>query len=423
MSLNSLFPGYLGYSEEDLSSLLDDAVIFIDANVLLNLFEYSLSTYDEFFKLFTSAEFRNRFYITYQVGLEYSRNKIKRTERQTSASEKISKKLEDQSADMKKWMRENFRFHSTIDVDGILKDFENFVNGVKLSKLTTSAASILDHQKNVENFISGAIGDKITPKPTDDAIKEIIRIGKDRYSKKLPPGFEDEKSKSEDLRIYGDLIGWLEMIKFAKQEGETKILFITDDNKEDWWRRENGKTIGPHSLLVQEMLDNGIKYYQYSSEQFLKHASMKLGTTVSVEVLKEVKEVAKTENRDRKIRWSFSNSSMTCSLAIKSLIESKNIGEIGKSEYVAGVITEVDNLMGSYIHTGRKIDHPEVQKIISFREQVPPKYIDDYLKDTGLPVYDFVDRIVKIINELAEKERKETLNNIKRRIVFSTKTE
>ena len=64
-------------------------------------------------------------------------------------------------------------------------------------------------------------------------ISEIEKEGADRYKKKIPPGYKDNKKSNNN---YGDLIIWKELLQYAK-ENSKGIIFITGDRKEDWWNK------------------------------------------------------------------------------------------------------------------------------------------------------------------------------------------
>lgn len=72
------------------------------------------------------------------------------------------------------------------------------------------------------------------------------------------------------------------------------VLLITADRKEDWWWREQGKTVGPHPELIREIFrDGGVDlFWMYSSVQFVEHANKYSTASVSNESVAEIKQVA-----------------------------------------------------------------------------------------------------------------------------------
>lgn len=78
------------------------------------------------------------------------------------------------------------------------------------------------------------------------------------------------------------------MLEKAKSD-DVDIVFITDDQKNDWWHQFKGKTIGPHPHLVQEFFDySGRMFHIYSLENFTKYASKYLKQKVAKSAMDEI---------------------------------------------------------------------------------------------------------------------------------------
>ena len=296
MSIKDLFPGYLGYEKEEIVDIWDNAVFFFDANSLLNFFEYKEKTFEDFVKVMTRPELNEKFHITYQAGLEFSRNKQERISKQINAHQSIKDEIQKSIKKMTDSIRSNYKNHSVIDAFALADSIKSAVDDEIKKMIVPTLQQLSDHHEKIEKFIVGTIGERISRKPATERLTEIYRSGKSRYELKIPPGYEDAKNKKEEDKIYGDLIIWLEMMEYCKENKIKSLIFITDDIKEDWWLEESGKTIGPRPELIQEMLDGGIRYYQYTSDRFLKYASEKVGGEVTAETIDEVKEVSKTRD-------------------------------------------------------------------------------------------------------------------------------
>lgn len=91
--------------------------------------------------------------------------------------------------------------------------------------------------------------------------------------------------------MYGDLVLWKQTLKMASEKG-TGIILVSDDNKEDWWWRHKGLTLGPRPELVSEMREvAGTTFYMYNSVRFLEQARQYLDQAVSDEALEEAERV------------------------------------------------------------------------------------------------------------------------------------
>lgn len=88
----------------------------------------------------------------------------------------------------------------------------------------------------------------------------ICEEGEKRYKNQIPPGYKDAKDK-DGIRKFSDLIWWNEILKYAKEE-KKNIILVTDDIKEDWWKKEKDGLVFREELLKEfdkktTYIDNG----------------------------------------------------------------------------------------------------------------------------------------------------------------------
>lgn len=166
-------------------------------------------------------------------------------------------------------------------------------------------------REKIDELFYGKIGK--APKNQEE-IDKITKEGAIRYKYRIPPGFRDNKkdlnedesshNKHENVyyeRKYGDLIIWKQIIKHAKESGLTDIIFITDDNKSDWWLKKSGKTIGARPELINEITEeaNVERFHMYTMENFLSYANEKMGAKVEEEVIQEVRNISSNNNLEK----------------------------------------------------------------------------------------------------------------------------
>lgn len=118
----------------------------------------------------------------------------------------------------------------------------------------------------LDAILSGRVG--ASPKKQEDA-DLLVEDGERRFSEKIPPGFADsDKDKNPNdatyihnqikyERKFGDYIFWRQIINYTKDNDIKNLILVTGDKKEDWWWREQGKTIGPHPELIREIKGKG----------------------------------------------------------------------------------------------------------------------------------------------------------------------
>ncbi len=142
-------------------------------------------------------------------------------------------------------------------------------------------------------------------------LSEIYKEGEERYKIKYPPGFKDKDKAKEPPYLcngmsfkkeYGDLILWKQILKEVQSQNLKHIIFVTDDDKEDWWRIEQGKTISVRPELVEEICQAGASsFYMYTSERFLKFAKDYIEVTIKEESIRQVEDIAEL-NRESVVR-------------------------------------------------------------------------------------------------------------------------
>lgn len=279
----------------------ENSLIFLDTNILLNLYKYSVESVREFFTIL-STKHKDKVYITNQVRYEFFKNRNKEIQ---SVKNKYSSMVADDG--------EFYKAINQIDqsLSKIKKDNQTFLNSMNnyhKSKyhpfMSDSIISDIGKSKEiVDNFTSDfkskikkwydgvvknyniEIQERISTLDTIDSevlkfidncnnsveinsadFNERIHEGKKRFELKIPPGFEDRgeyfketnKNKTkEGIQQFGDYFIWREMLDVAKGRG-LPCTFISDDKSSDW---NDGDC--PHPDLVRE-------FYIYTRQQFWK---------------------------------------------------------------------------------------------------------------------------------------------------------
>lgn len=273
------FPGFYTKRDEAFYERLWTKGRFVfDANMLLNFFRYSVKTREALYGLLSEKSVKDRLWIPYQVALEYQRNL------QNVRWEPVGACLD--LRDQLKKVRAKLRADDHRErIDKLLADVDHFVDEARERFDAGSEAQWID-------AIAGLFDGKVGAKWTEQQLNAVYKEGEDRYRKKIPPGFADASSKSGDDR-FGDLVVWKQVIEFA-QTTPDGIIFVTDDSKTDWWEEFGGRTLGPHTALLEEMAReaNGVPFYIYTGQRFLELAKKHLAPQqVTDDSLQEVRRV------------------------------------------------------------------------------------------------------------------------------------
>lgn len=102
-----------------------------------------------------------------------------------------------------------------------------------------------------------------------------------RNTLKIPPGYKDS-GKTENQA--GDLLIWHEILKLGSQHKQ-HIIFVSSDDKADWWHRSSGKPLYPRFELVDEFRakSDGKSFHIVKLSQLLKWFDADKAVVASIE--------------------------------------------------------------------------------------------------------------------------------------------
>ena len=270
---------YLDLSDDEKQQLFNTATIVFDTNVFLNLYRRSKATRE--ILLDAMQSFQDRLWMPHQVAMEFMKNRPEVIHTMTTGYDAVINGAEKQ---VDEWAR-------TIDAD------ESSSNKIK-KKVTDWI--ILNRERNLEvtdchddlileivlDLFEGKVGKEYDITELDRIKKE----GKDRYEKNIPPGYKDVKKSNgkDDNNAYGDLIFWLQLLDYAK-DNSVDIILVTDDQKEDWWQILHGKTIGPRPELKKEFYSKTHRnFHMYTMKQFIEYSGYNKDEELTCKIEEEV---------------------------------------------------------------------------------------------------------------------------------------
>ncbi|XRD23477.1 PIN-like domain-containing protein [Lysinibacillus fusiformis] len=257
------------YKEKlDLENLEQDTIVIFDTNTLLNIYRYSNDTREKLIKAIKSI--KENVWMPYQVGLEFNLNRrnviesLKKAQgdKKTQINEKIK-----YSIDVLSQCISEISLKST-DAKSKKNEINSYIENqltmlnTDLNKKVEEVYEMLDLEKDLASEIASIFEGRIGNCYTQEELDEKLKDAETRYAREIPPGYKDSKKKGKvyynDIEIeekYGDLIVWHQILDKAKiEENISKVVFVTDDNKGDWWYKGvNNITIGPRAELKNEM--------------------------------------------------------------------------------------------------------------------------------------------------------------------------
>ena len=285
--MKNIFPGYYRPTGEEFSNLWNSCLFIPDANVLLNLYRYSQETSNELIQIL--KQISDRLWIPHQAALEYQKNRLSTIAKQLEVYDEIKDLVEDSKKKLKNKL-DSLSKHPYIKADNLMKIMKKACTTIEknLKKLRQGHPDLLQHD-NLREALDTLLEDKLGLPYSQEKLDGIYNLGKQRYQRGIPPGYED--SDKEGTNKYGDLILWFQIIDKAKETNKS-IILVTDDRKEDWWRRFKGETIGPRPELIDEMLSEaGVSFYLYQTDPFMENAQKFLEKQIKKEAIDEVREI------------------------------------------------------------------------------------------------------------------------------------
>ncbi|PQP14008.1 hypothetical protein C5613_41485 [Rhodococcus opacus] len=302
--------------DPDVAPFFGNAVIALDANVLLELYSMSSATRSEIIDVFFAVQ--DRLWIPHQVALEYSRNRrnsvIKRNERfsairkvlTTSQAQALGKlgaaidsfvKFRSQSHTVRDWDPGTYGVDKVglkSRLDGIWKDTLVEVNLLQ-SEIDISVEDLNSDEilKRLDDLITGRVGQPYFSQELRVHVEHATRF---RFPNKIPPGYADADEKPTELLQAGDYLIWRQLLDCMQDMEETGaeklVIFVTKDFKSDWWvLNDKDEVLSPRPELIDEMRDEaGAKLLMLSISDFLEGAKKHLKQEITDAAIHEVEE-------------------------------------------------------------------------------------------------------------------------------------
>ena len=304
--MRDLFPWRFKLSESEIDILWKDATFVFDTSFLLNLYRISRSTAESFLNILDRIN--DQIWIPYQVIDEFTlrRDEIRHKELESFKKALIAletwEKEQSQFKKLRNCLQESGRLVFS-ELEYLFDEQDQYLSAI--SEVSEKFRSTIQNISEKHSFSSSEedyISDKIIDlldsskvgRPFEDHVLEgLYRQADSRYEKKQPPGFED--SNKGDNRQYGDFLIWKEILEFAKLKS-SPIIFVTGDQKDDWWTKKNGKISAPHIELRREFHEYTSQlFWMYTPTLFLEVARDRLAVEVDEKSLQESHEIAEID--------------------------------------------------------------------------------------------------------------------------------
>jgi hypothetical protein len=295
--MKKMFSGYYRPTDDEFSKIWADCVFVLDANVLLNLYRYTPETRDELLRVLT--EYSERIWLPHQAALEYHQNRLGVIQQLADSYNNTQKVLKDSLNKIETELQSSVGkgrhpFIASRDlmekIKGTFAELER-----ELKELEANHPNLITEDP-ILDAITTLFDGKVGMHYSEEPLGKIYRDGKNRYENKIPPGYQDTDKKG--LEQYGDLVLWLQIIDYAK-DNKRSIILITDDRKSDWWLKSNGQTIGPNPQLRDEIISKAnVDFYMYSSDPFMEQAHKYLKQEIKQNAIQEIRDIRTSDEKN-----------------------------------------------------------------------------------------------------------------------------
>lgn len=277
------FPAYYRVHRDCLLKGFDKCLIVFDTNALLDIYRLPKDSADQVFDVL--EHYKKQIAIPNHTAKEYYKDIHKVLLAQIANIEKAQSALCDlmnmfSNRRNQPYISVRSNRHLTTLKNSITRDFD------EQKKYVTDQLLYGEYQNKMAELLDGCVLDSFN----EAEIEEIKREGETRYNNHIPPGWKD--ADKGDNR-YGDLIIWKEILHLASSK-KRSILYISNDQKEDWMIKEKGMTICPQYGLLEEFYrevkDSDLWFHIYTLDRFLDFVNEKGSTKVSEETVNQVRE-------------------------------------------------------------------------------------------------------------------------------------
>lgn len=301
--MRSKFSEHYRPTQEDFDLLWKEGLFVFDANVLLNLYRYSLKAQEQLVSVHRALGERS--WLPHQAAEEFMLRRLDVIHKRRKSYGELRTSLRSALVEVESKVS-NLHRDSEVELaeplDKVRSSFEDLIGHVRDLEDMAPEETNSPEDDEVWSSVEKIFEDRVGEPYTSERIEEIYREGEQRYAKHVPPGYEDGQKDSESSRDggerrFGDLILWYQALDKAK-ETQRPVVLITDDRKEDWWWKAHGKTIGPRPELIEEVREKaGVLFYMYRPDRFVEEADRRglASEGVSPEVIEEIHQLENFE--------------------------------------------------------------------------------------------------------------------------------
>jgi len=246
MSMREAFREHHKLADDEQKRLWESCLFVLDTNVLLNIYRYADATREDLFRVL--RHLGPRVWVPFEAAREFYTNRLNVINEQRSKYKKLADAVSSQLSQLDQGHFKRSGFLKIGELQEILRPAVEQALGF-IEQQGQAHPDLLTHDPYLETLVS-IIGESIGNELTPEQSAREATDAKDRIDRRQPPGYEDVR-KPAPAR-YGDVFIWFEILRLAGSQRRS-IMFVTDEEKEDWWQVVEGKKLGPRPELRAEI--------------------------------------------------------------------------------------------------------------------------------------------------------------------------
>jgi DNA-binding NarL/FixJ family response regulator/rRNA-processing protein FCF1 len=279
---NSTYPEAEAIFRANLKSLQEikeDCFIVLDTNALVVPYTISPKSLDEIRSVYKKLVKKERLVIPGQVAREFAKQRANKI---AELFQQLNRKINGlpQLQKGKYPLLENLpSYQDAIKIEADLDDL--------LQRYKRSIGEVLNHIREwtwndpISSLYSELFSKKVVldlPLEKQQVREELLR----RQLHHIPPGYKDSSKEDEGI---GDLLIWFTILEIGKAHKKS-IIFVSGEEKADWWYKSEGQSLYPRYELTDEFR----RFSEGQSFHIISFSNLLDLYGVSEDVLLEVRE-------------------------------------------------------------------------------------------------------------------------------------
>ena len=261
---NSLYPqaeSIFSFRPKSVEGIKDECFIVVDTNSLLVPYTTGKSSLEQINKIYRLLVDRNRLVVPGQAAREFAEHRVTKLK---ELYQQISKKKFSLSLGNYPLLEGLEPYQKAIEIEGKLND--------KIREYNKCISEILDNISQwywndpVSVMYSSLFAQGVVYDIEIDEPQLRQRIEKD-CEYKLPPGYKDARKPDDGA---GDVIIWFTILELGRIHKKS-VIFVSLDQKPDWWSQSEGRPLYPRFELIEEFsrVSDGQSFHILKFSSFL----------------------------------------------------------------------------------------------------------------------------------------------------------